>query len=95
MKIIEYPYGKVTKTLKKATLFLNRNKVKIYKKLLKECNEQNSIENMRFSFDFPNYLNMPKSVCSRLNSDEVDWLQSEWHNFCESYESKITERKQT
>lgn len=70
MKISEYPYGKVTKTLKKAVNWLNTNK-KLVKSKQKDC----------YEFDYPDYWGMPKSISYRLSSSEVDWIQSEAHTF--------------
>lgn len=64
MRIKDYPYGKITKTLRKAVTWLNRNK----KKLMKSQFDY---------FDYPNYWDMPKMISSRLSSDQVDWIQSE------------------
>jgi hypothetical protein len=68
MKLKDYPYGKVTKTLKKAVTWLRSNKKKIQKEQ-EDC------------FDFPNYWNMPKTICNRLNGDEVDWIQYETYDW--------------
>lgn len=64
MNVKNYPYGKVTKTLKSAVSWLNKNKKKI--KLEKY-----------WEFDYPDYCGMPPKICSRLSSDEVDWIQEE------------------
>lgn len=69
MRTSEFPYGKVTKTLKKAVTWLNRNK----RKLEKSKNQD--------SFDFDDYWDMPRSISYKLGCDEVDWLQSEFSNW--------------
>lgn len=84
MKIKDYPYGKVTKSLRKAVNYLNRNKIRIYKDFAKHAD--NWEEYVRFTFDYPDYLDMPKTISHRLNSDQVDWLQSEWADFCDEYD---------
>lgn len=65
MKISDFPYGKITKTLRKATKWLNANRRKLEKT---KC---------QYSFDYPDYWNMPKILSHRLSGDEVDWLQAE------------------
>lgn len=92
MRIKDYPYGKTTKSLAKAVNYLNLNKIKIYKSLLNSELLDDS-EYIKFAFDYPDYLYMPKQISSRLNSDEVDWLQAEWYNFCETYELKLKKVK--
>lgn len=72
MRIKDYPYGKITKTLKKAVEFLSRNRTKI----LKEHSLKN--EESYCFFEYPDYLGLPKTISSRLSTDEVDWLQEEW-----------------
>ena len=68
MRIKEYPYSvkrKITKTLKKATTWINRN----MKKSLKSYEE----------FGYPEFCGMPKSISSRLNTDEADWIEGEFN----------------
>lgn len=69
MKIKDFPYGIPTKTLKKAVQWLNSNKRKLEKK------------EEFYSFDYPEYWDMPKTISNRLNTDEVDWIQNEVHNW--------------
>lgn len=87
MKTSEYPYGKVTKSLKKAAAYLNKNYRKIIKNLL-DSSENLTYDDIAHSFDYPDYLDMPKSISFRLNTDEVDWLQSEWFELVEKYKTK-------
>jgi hypothetical protein len=65
MRVSNFPYGRITKTLKKAVNWLNKNKRQLEKT---KCNG---------SFDYPYYWDMPKMISYRLSSDEVDWLQGE------------------
>ena len=76
MRIKNYPYGQPTKTLKKAVNWLNRNKHKIAKSL-----KEHGKDAWLYSFDYPDYWNMPKIISSRLDGDEVDWLQEETHDW--------------
>ena len=69
MKTSAYPYGKVTKTLKNAVSWLNKNKRRL------ERTETYD------SFDCPDYWGMPGRISCRLNSDEVDWLQEQLGNW--------------
>lgn len=86
MKSSDYPYGRVTKTLKKAVEWFNRNGKRIIKeyatehgmRLLTKRECESLSDDLACSFDYPDYLDMPKTVSSRLNSDEVDFLQEEW-----------------
>lgn len=61
-----YPYGKISKTLRKAVDWINDNG-----ETLKSMKEQDAC----LVFDFPDFWNMPKRISSRLNSDEVDFIQ--------------------
>lgn len=64
MNLKNYPYGKTTKTLKDGVGWLRKNK--------------KHIEETQYDyFDYPNYWDMPTSICDKLSSDEVDWLQEE------------------
>jgi hypothetical protein len=65
MRISDYPYGRITKILKKAVNWLNENRRRLEKT---KCNG---------SFDYPYYWDMPKMISHRLSSDQVDWLQGE------------------
>jgi len=76
MKIKNYPYGKVTKTLRKAVTWLNNNKRRIVKEL-KRKEEIDFPSNLQYEFDYPSYWDMPKTISRRLSSDEVDWIQDE------------------
>lgn len=69
LKITEYPYGYsgVNKTLRNAVKWLNLNKIRLSK--------------LDYYFDYPNYWDMPKTISSRLSTDQVDWIQDctwEW-----------------
>lgn len=68
MRVKDFPYGKITKTLKKAVQWLNRNQHKIKK-------TKDDI------FDWPDYWDMPKVISSRLSSDEVDFIQDKTFNW--------------
>lgn len=69
MRIDDFPYGKITKTLRNATKWLNSNRHKLEKTKYKG------------SFDYPDYWDMPKMISSRLGGDEVDWLQAEIYHW--------------
>jgi hypothetical protein len=77
MRIIDFPYGKITKTLRHAVTWLNRNRRRIEKKYSR-----------MHSFDFPNYWNMPKKFANRLTTDQVDWIQAE----TDRWNFKLTEK---
>lgn len=77
MKIIDFPYGKITKTLRKATKWLNSNRRRLERT---KC---------QGSFDYPYYWDMPKIISHRLNGDEVDWLQSEVYDW--KYKMTVSE----
>lgn len=68
MRVANYPYGKITKTLRNAITRLNANKKKIGK------------EQFDY-FEYPDYWDMPKMISSRLSSDDVDWIQDETYNW--------------
>jgi methyl coenzyme M reductase alpha subunit len=88
MKINDYPYGKITKTLKNAVSWLNRNNIRIIKEYL-HTEEYTTHSDLDFYiFDFPDYCGMPKKISYRLNSDEVDWLQDEFENMKFSFKEK-------
>jgi hypothetical protein len=85
MKINDFPYGKITKTLRKATIWLNHNRKRLEK------------STCQYSFDYPNYWDMPKIISSRLSGDEVDWLQEEvydWNYLVteDEYNDKLLEK---
>jgi len=87
MKTSDYPYGRVTKTLKKAAAYLNRN----YKSIINESFKLEpdlTYDDIAHSFDYPCYLDMPKSIFGRLNTDEVDWLQEGWFDLVERHKKK-------
>lgn len=87
MRVSEYPYGKVTKTLKKAADYLNKNYIKIIKHEL-SYQDEITLDDISYMFDYPEYLNIPKTISSRLNSDEVDWLQEGWIELVEKYKNR-------
>lgn len=85
MRIANYPYGKITKTLHKAVRWLNANKKKIGK-------EQFDL------FYHPKYWGMPKTISSRLSGDEVDWIQEEtydWYHSPIDCKCKVVEEVRT
>lgn len=69
MRVVDFPYGKISKTLRKAVTWLNRNHRKL---------EQTKCQH---SFDYPDYWDMPRIISSRLSGDDVDWLQVEVYNW--------------
>jgi hypothetical protein len=73
MKIKDYPYGKPSKSLVNAVIFLNRNKQKIIKRYKKEFPNNY----WDYYFDYPDYFGLPKRISYRLSTDEVDWIQDE------------------
>ncbi len=71
MQIKNYPYGKPTKTLKKAAQWLNRNYCKAIKKEIAEYQDRSqTIREFvnELYFDYPFYMGMPKSISYRLSS---------------------------
>ena len=88
MRISEYPYGKVTKSLRKAVEHLNRNYVKIIKNFLNHKHEKYSLEDISYfchdGLDWPEF-ELRKSVYCRLNTDEVDFLQEGWYDLVKRY----------
>ena len=70
MRIRDFPYGKITKKLRKAVTWLNRNRKRIEENYCRE-----------FPFDYPIYWGMPKTVANKLTSDEVDWIQTETYDW--------------
>ena len=93
MKSSDYPYGRTTKTLKKAVEWFNRNGKRIVKEYekshgtdtLSKSDRSIWFEGLAVEFDYPDYFGMPKSISSRLNSDEVDFLQNEWSELVFDY----------
>ena len=58
----KYRYGKLSESLKKALTWLINNQ------------EEYKSEIYDF-FDYPGYWGMPKDICYKLSSDEVDFIQ--------------------
>ena len=67
MNVKNYPYGRVSKQLRLAVKWINKNKKK-----LKQLSSNEEVV-----FDYPYYLGMPNKIHKELESDEVDWIQSE------------------
>jgi hypothetical protein len=67
MRTKDYPYGATTKTLRKAVKWLNA-----------KMRGRTNLGVLYFEeFDYPDHWGMPKTISSRLSSDQVDWIQSE------------------
>ena len=92
MRISDYPYGKVTKTLKAAVKYLNSNKNKIGKLSKEEHKKFKADDTVEYIFidffDYPDYWNIPKKISSRLGGDEVDWIQSETYDWIKHWWDK-------
>lgn len=73
VRLSEYQYGKVYKRLKKAAHWINTHR--------RWIKAQKPID----WFDYPDYWGMPKSISYKLSSDEVDFIQSETHEWYERY----------
>lgn len=89
MKIKNYPYGKPSKSLKKAADYLNKNYVKIINEYIND--EYNKYRHNLYYLimDDPEYFGVPKIVANRLNTDEIDWLQEEFENLKFRYKDSI------
>ena len=61
INVNDYPYGKISKTLRKAVKHLNIHGVH-------GC-----------EFDYPTFGDLPRSIASRLSSDDVDFIQENLH----------------
>jgi hypothetical protein len=82
MRISEYPYGKVTKSLRKAVDYLNKSYRKVIKEMLKIDPDANELD-LKCGFEIVEFL--PKNIYCRLNSDEVDFIQEGWHDLVGRY----------
>lgn len=72
VRISEYSYGKVSKSLRRACDWINKNQLKIKRQL----------SNGFFAeFDYPDYFGLPKSIINRLYTDEVDFIQAQVGDF--------------
>lgn len=78
MKIKDYPYGKPSKSLKKAADYLNRNYIKIINEFIFDENNQYKHDLDYLMFEYPDYLGLDKRISCALTSDDVDWLQEEF-----------------
>jgi hypothetical protein len=90
MKISDYDYGKVTKTLKNAVTFLNRSRGRIIKEMTIQEDHGGDLDYLH-GYDITHYL--PPRISCRLNCDEADWLESKWFDEVEVYISKMYKRK--
>lgn len=73
----DFPYGKITKKLREAVKWLNKNRRRI---------EENF--NREYPFDYPLYWGMPKRIAHKLTTDEVDWIQSETYGWDYKWDGK-------
>jgi len=85
INVSEYPYGKITKTLRNACIWLNKNRKHIIEY---HCQNMERGSGEFAYFDFPDYFDMPKKISSRLESDEVDFIQE---NMSEEFREQLSE----
>jgi hypothetical protein len=78
MKIKDYPYGKPSKSLKKAADYLNRNYIKIINEFISDENNQYKQDLDYLMFEYPDYLGLDKRIGCALDEDDVFWLDEEF-----------------
>lgn len=92
MKIKDYIYGTPSKSLKKASEYLNRNYTKIINKFILDENNKYRCDLDYLIMGHPEYCGIPKNITCRLNGDEVDWLQDEFEDLKCQYKEKTASR---
>lgn len=92
MKIKNYPYGKPSKSLKKAADYLNRNYIKIINEFVLDEKNQYRRDLDYLMFEYPDYLGLDKRIGCALDADDVCWLDDEFINLKFRYQDSIRDK---
>lgn len=92
MKIKDYPYGKPSKSLKKAADYLNCNYIKIINEFILDVNNQYRYDLDYLMFEYPDYLGLDKRIGCALASDDVCWLQEELEGLKFRYKDSLRDK---